>query len=207
MHEFQAVDTEKTGKVSSDDWVAIMNQVINDEVPWRCIMNDIVIMEKDGKVAYVPYLERYQNLMQQRMIQSWVEKMMKYLGGRMKRFVDELAQSTPGISLSYYEMCESLRKHIPGLGESSAYHIVLALDENKDGFIDVGEFTHAFSKLDLIDPKSCVIELWEMATFDQISFMIFKRAFQKQVLMANRTHGSHDTTNSTHSNPLQVYSR
>eukprot|EP00754_Rhynchopus_humris_P046348 Rhum_TRINITY_DN5858_c0_g1::Rhum_TRINITY_DN5858_c0_g1_i1::g.18482::m.18482 len=188
MHEFQATDKGQKGTVPFDDWVSIMQKVINETVPWRCIVSDLLMMEGDSTVAYVPFLERYQNRVQKAVIEQWVKKMMVYLGGRMQRFLQQLSLETPEKSLSYYEMCESLRKHIPGLGESSAYHIVLALDKNKDGYIDLKEFYDAFSNIDIIDHQSCVIELWEMSTFDQLSFLLFKRAFLKSSTLQRPFH-------------------
>ena len=178
LHQFQEFDHEKVGKCHVLDWVAGMQTIVNPHVPWACIRQDLVPMERDGMIAYVPFIERYQNILQARWSRAWVTKMLPYIAGKMQAFVDSLLQESKEGAFSYFEMCDSLRKFLPGLGEAASYHIVIHMDLNRDGFLDVHEFAEAFKDC-CVGSKSCLIELWEMLSFDQVSFAVLKRIFQK----------------------------
>ncbi|KAJ9463087.1 Serine/threonine-protein phosphatase with EF-hands pef-1 [Diplonema papillatum] len=177
MNAFQAYDTEKTGKIHAEEWVAVMRACINEEVPWRCIRSELTPLERDDRIAYVPFLQRFQNMLQQRWSDAWTSKMVIHLAPRMSQFVESLSQPSEQL-VSYYEMCDTLRKFVPGLSDPALYHMVAAMDTNKDGFIDVTEFAQAF-EAEGRSNKSCMIELWEMSTFDQASFNLLRRGFQK----------------------------
>eukprot|EP01063_Lacrimia_lanifica_P020344 TRINITY_DN27675_c0_g1_i1.p1 TRINITY_DN27675_c0_g1~~TRINITY_DN27675_c0_g1_i1.p1 ORF type:complete len:892 (+),score=306.47 TRINITY_DN27675_c0_g1_i1:136-2811(+) len=178
MHAFQQSDSDKTGKVKLEHWVEAMSAVINDGVPWLNIHSKLVIRETDGLIAYIPFLERYQNPMQSKWMNEWANKMISLLGSRMQSWLAR-NQSEGVTEFSYYGICESLRGFLPGLSELGAYYIILNLDTNGDGFIAFDEFVRAFSSRPQQSKKFCLVELWEMFTFDMPSYMYFRRVFLK----------------------------
>eukprot|EP00666_Eupelagonemidae_sp_cell4sb_P010170 gene10170-11655_t len=83
MHAFQQSDARRTGKIHLDDWVEAMRTVCSARVPWRCAQRQLIPLEADGSVPYVPFLERFQNTLARRWMTQWGKKMMRHMADRM----------------------------------------------------------------------------------------------------------------------------
>lgn len=191
MHHFQQHDSQRTGKVTTDGWVDAMKTCCSPLPPWRCLQKHLAPHEHDGSVAYVPFLERFQNTLARRWMTQWGNKMMRHMAERMMFATKNLiSQQKAGskASLSYYQMCEALRSCLPGLSETAVYYLMALCDENKDGFIELEEFQHAVEKSRKSNDEECppgLLDLWDFSTFDPIGFCGFQKAF----FMAMGPHG------------------
>eukprot|EP01062_Namystynia_karyoxenos_P006343 TRINITY_DN1221_c0_g1_i1.p1 TRINITY_DN1221_c0_g1~~TRINITY_DN1221_c0_g1_i1.p1 ORF type:complete len:938 (+),score=345.20 TRINITY_DN1221_c0_g1_i1:135-2948(+) len=185
MQHFQVQDTQRCGKIHIDLWVEAMRTFCSPGLPWRCMQRHLVPMEDDGLIPYVTFLERFQNRLARRWMEQWGKKMMRHMADRMlfatqtisEAAGSETAERSP--SLSYYQMCEALRGVLPGLSEAAIYYLMNLCDTNKDGFIDVDEFTAAVEAAREGDEESApgVLDLWDLATFDPPGFSRLQRSF------------------------------
>lgn len=101
---------------------------------------------------------------------QWAKKLRPYIIDRLIEVVRR-----HGSRLSYFELCEALRKELPGLPEQSVYYLLAALCPG--GYAPLEMLTQMASFCDPQPP--CVLDLWVLWAFQQTQWREFVIEWKK----------------------------
>lgn len=57
LEEYKLKDTNNTGAVSMNDWVAVTSQVLDLKLPWRSLRSKLVKINPEGLIIYESVFE------------------------------------------------------------------------------------------------------------------------------------------------------
>lgn len=167
MHEFEQFDAGRQGTVSLGQWVEACRTCIGPGLPWFALSRYLVAPEADGRVPYLPFLERFQNCAARRWMQSWAVKMRPFLAECLVEHVQK-----HGRRMSYPDLCRIMRQELPGITESSIYYLLVTMCPG--GQADMAMFLDG--DMDVREPP-CALDLWVMSAFQPNQWRVFRSAW------------------------------
>eukprot|EP00659_Diplonema_papillatum_P019444 gene19444-29961_t len=166
---FQQKDPDRGGEVSKKTWIIVMKSCIGEDLPWYSLARHLVEVEDNGKISYIRFLERFQNKLATNFMKSWAERWMRY--GRshitkcavdMRRMLKR-SEHKKDPKLSYHEVCQALRKSIPGLSMTEIYYLLAHMDQNGDGFLDADEWASEMeADANTTRPIPGILDIWDL---------------------------------------------
>eukprot|EP01065_Artemidia_motanka_P048596 TRINITY_DN7859_c2_g1_i1.p1 TRINITY_DN7859_c2_g1~~TRINITY_DN7859_c2_g1_i1.p1 ORF type:complete len:978 (+),score=246.44 TRINITY_DN7859_c2_g1_i1:36-2969(+) len=206
LKEFQARDHKKTGRCSKRAWVEVMRVVVSRRMPWWGLCRYLCRQDVTGGIAYVPFVERFQNKLARAWMVAWCCDMMLHMSARVSRVArgvrDQLAatsHSSPTgrrlsrderAKLSYNEVCAAIGRSLPGMSQLAIYYLqTCVLDENSDGYLDMAEWDRQMSvEKDGAIPG--VLDLWDViqkhGDGEKGPYAIFLRRFPAEGMTAEQ---------------------
>ncbi|RHY32798.1 hypothetical protein DYB32_002239 [Aphanomyces invadans] len=145
---FRAVDVHGRGAVSSVEWQNIMEATLHMALDWATLQPLVTSVEKDGSVAYVPFLDRYQS-------QAAVNRGEKAAMNKLYRHRERLEMLFHTIDKDrngvitmeeFQDALDVLNKHLPKdmLPFEHPDQLMSVLDFTKDNAININEFLESF---------------------------------------------------------------
>lgn len=175
FHEFEVADRLMTGKVTLNQWVNACQVCIHAELPWFSLSRHLVVREtRHGRVfvAYMPFLERFQNRLARNWMIQWANKLKPFIAERLAKAADE-----NGGYLSYFDMVRAMQEMLPGIKERAVYYILMAFcpggRAKSSVFWAVAESANAAAP--------CVLDLWVMVVFRKDSWKKFAQEWAKKM--------------------------
>jgi len=177
LHQFQKFDVAHTGMVSVGQWVQACQSCVHREVRWYMLRYYLMMEEPVSKVAYLPFLERFQNGLTRSWMRKWASKVKPFI---VHRLLGEcMKHRNP---LTYHELCEALRRELPGLEERSVYYILVSLFPG--GYVSL----QALDKMAQESPSEppCVLDVWLMSAFRKDAWREFLQDWAKDCHVCTR---------------------
>lgn len=169
--ECQGKDIKKNGTVSLWDWVQVCRLWVHPELPWFHLHRHLVTKE-DERILYIPFLERYQNILASKCMRQWVKQIRPYIAER-------LCARAKGSSLNFSELSETMRLELPGLDMRSVYCFLMASDVFPGHSINIKALKKQALKVEVKAPGA--IDLWVMRECRSIDWEDFKERWVQMV--------------------------
>lgn len=153
LEKFEAVDTEKTGKIGVTDWGNTIESVVGVKLPWRLLCPKIARYNtNEGLVEYKSSFEEYA-LTNNSLAEegpSLLELLYRNKDNLETIFRIMDKDGSGRISMQEFtDGCDLLGQHIgSSLSPEQVRDLARSIDFNKDGFIDFNEFLEAFRLVD-----------------------------------------------------------
>lgn len=151
MREFVKLDSEKTGKITGNEWCSVMESVLEMALPWRTLKTKLVKTDDCGNVYYETTFEKME--VRHRYSgngPSITEQLYKHKDSleTIFRLID--TDHSGQISMSEFKDTLNIvtQQLDLKLNQKDICDIAESLDLNKDGFIDFNEFLEAFRIVD-----------------------------------------------------------
>ncbi|TRY95858.1 hypothetical protein DNTS_021391 [Danionella cerebrum] len=152
LSAFQALDKEKKGKISLNDWVKAVEQVLHLDLPWRILHPQLVSTTSDGMVDYNTWFRDLglkkpsSEVIEQSMLEtlyrhrSTLETIFRIVDTDNSGFIsfEDFRQTLKLLSV-YLKM---------EISDEVINELVISTDRNNDGSIDIDEFMEAFRLVD-----------------------------------------------------------
>jgi len=179
LHEFQELDVAHTGTVSVGQWAQACQSCVHREVRWYMLRHYLVSEEPVGKVAYLPFLERFENGMTRSWMHKWATKLKAFI---VHRLLEESKKHRN--HLTYHELCEVLRREVPGLNERSIYYIVVSL------FPGGHVCSRSLDKMarETSSEPPCVLDVWVMSVFRKDAWREFLKEWAEECHVHTQQH-------------------
>jgi len=171
LHEFQQFDVKETGKVSVAQWVRVCQSCVHRDVRWYMLRKYLIMNEPDCKVAYLPFLERFQIGYIRSWMRRWATKLKPFIVHHL------LAESKRHLNhLTYNELCEALRHKLLGLPEHSIYYLLVSLFPG--GCIRLRKL----GKMAREGPSEppCILDVWVMFNFRKDAWREFLKDWAEE---------------------------
>lgn len=129
-------------------------------------------MEEPGcKVAYLPFLERFQNVLTRSLKSRWATKVRPFI---IHRLLEQSKKN--GDYLTYHKLCEALRRELPGLKERCVYYIWVSLFPGGH----VRSQTLERIAQESASQPPCVLDIWVMSAFRKSAWREFLKDWAKE---------------------------
>ncbi|NXE36310.1 PPE1 phosphatase, partial [Ptilorrhoa leucosticta] len=154
---FTQYDINGTGRISVNDWAAVMESVLQLELPWRMLRSQLAQMNPDGEVDFMSCF--YDLKMGQPVKEAQpalAETLCRYRKD-LEIIFNIIDKDHSGL-ISLEEFSQTWRLFTSHLGidvqDDSIDKLVLSIDYNKDGHIDFNEFLEAFHIVHRLEKKA-----------------------------------------------------
>jgi len=169
LQGFEVADEQRTGFVKRSDWVRICRACIHPKLPWWALSHHLIAPDENPEwVAYMPFLERFQNRLTHQLMRDWANKVAPLIAQRL------LESGLRCECLSYQELCDEMREEFPGFEQRSIYYLLMVL-------CPTGSLDPASIKLKAMqlgsDHAPCGVDLWTMSAFRAVEWGDFKEAW------------------------------
>lgn len=146
---FANVNDAKNGRVSKIQWCEGMRLVLELDLPWVSLCDELADIEADGTISFPKFLDRYRIDMLN-VDTSWqesiVERVCQKLFGmaaNIEQFYKRFDINSDGL-VEYTEFVSVLESLDLGLSRAQIYELMGSIDVNKDGCINFDEFVSRF---------------------------------------------------------------
>jgi len=178
LHRFQMDDVAGDGKVTVEQWVQACRSCVYDELPWYALSHYLAQRDHtDGRIAYIPFLERFQNRLVRRWMRKWAARLLPFVIERLLQCCDQKNRR-----LSFYDLCTALREEFPGLRERGVYYLLVVLCPG--GCANVAAL-EALAGKPVTDPP-CAVDLWVMCEFRTHDWRTFSEDWRDAGLQLHR---------------------
>lgn len=126
-----------------------MRTVLNLELPWLSILQQLVDVEDDGRINYTKFLERYRIAMRDSDL-AWMESILERACEKLFTVCHSLEDAFAHFDvdksgvIEFEELERGLTKMDIGLSRSQTYELMTAIDSDRDGRIQFAEFAERF---------------------------------------------------------------
>ncbi|XP_030647658.1 serine/threonine-protein phosphatase with EF-hands 2 [Chanos chanos] len=155
LSAFQEYDKENTGLISLHDWANAVGQVLHLDLPWRMLRSQLVTRTSNGMLDYNAWFRELA------ITESSVEHIEQTLLETLYRHRSTLETifrivDTDNSGLISFEDFRQTWKLLSAylkmeISDEAINDLIVTIDTNKDGSIDIDEFMEAFR---LVDKKS-----------------------------------------------------
>merc|ERR1712137_996731 len=128
--------------------------------------------KQDERILYIPFLERYQNILASKCMRQWVKQIRPYIAER-------LCTRAKGASLNFSELAEAMREELPGMDVRSVYCFLMASDVYPGHSINIKALRKQALKEDVKAPGA--IDLWVMRECRSMDWEDFKERWVQMV--------------------------
>nr|XP_009499434.1 PREDICTED: serine/threonine-protein phosphatase with EF-hands 1 [Phalacrocorax carbo] len=154
---FAQYDLNGTGKISVNDWAAVMESVLQLELPWRMLRPHLVQMNPDGGVDFMSCFYDLKIGQPIKEVQpTLVETLCRYRKD-LEIIFNIIDKDHSGL-ISLEEFGQTWKLFTSHLGidvhDEDIDKLVLSIDYNKDGHIDFNEFLEAFHVVHRLEKKA-----------------------------------------------------
>ncbi|XP_074952619.1 serine/threonine-protein phosphatase with EF-hands 1 [Phalacrocorax aristotelis] len=154
---FAQYDLNGTGKISVNDWAAVMESVLQLELPWRMLRPHLVQMNPDGGVDFMSCFYDLKIGQPIKEVQpALVETLCRYRKD-LEIIFNIIDKDHSGL-ISLEEFGQTWKLFTSHLGidvhDEDIDKLVLSIDYNKDGHIDFNEFLEAFHVVHRLEKKA-----------------------------------------------------
>lgn len=150
---FEQEDAAGEGYVTVDQFVRVMQRVIDCPLRWDVLWPYFATTDDNGLINYSEWLAEYRMRLNDSFLAEWIEdvavqvckKMIKHHGSLQKSFAD---MDTDGSNdISYQEFSTALRSYDLGLSDENIFDLFQSLDTSQNGRIEFDEFADRFARL------------------------------------------------------------
>ncbi|NWZ59314.1 PPE1 phosphatase, partial [Haliaeetus albicilla] len=154
---FAQYDLNGTGRISVNDWAAVMESVLQLELPWRMLRSQLAQMTPDGEVDFMSCFYDLKIGQPIKEVQpALVETLCRYRKD-LEIIFNVIDKDHSGL-ISLEEFGHTWKLFASHLGievyDESLDKLVLSIDYNKDGHIDFNEFLEAFHVVHRLEKKA-----------------------------------------------------
>ncbi|NXT43057.1 PPE1 phosphatase, partial [Pelecanoides urinatrix] len=154
---FAQYDLNGTGKISVNDWAAVMESVLQLELPWRMLRSQLAQMNPDGEIDFMSCFYDLKIGQPIKEVQpTLVETLCRYRKD-LEIIFNIIDKDHSGL-ISLEEFSQTWKLFNSHLGtdvdDGSLEKLVLSIDYNKDGHIDFNEFLEAFHVVHRLEKKT-----------------------------------------------------
>ncbi|KAM9627287.1 serine/threonine-protein phosphatase with EF-hands 1 isoform 2-T3 [Morphnus guianensis] len=154
---FAQYDLNGTGRISVNDWAAVMESVLQLELPWRMLRSQLAQMTPDGEVDFMSCFYDLKIGQPIKEVQpALVETLCRYRKD-LEIIFNVIDKDHSGL-ISLEEFGQTWKLFASHLGidvyDESLDKLVLSIDYNKDGHIDFNEFLEAFHVVHRLEKKA-----------------------------------------------------
>ena len=150
---FEQEDAAGEGFVTVEQFVRVMQRVIDCPLRWDVLWPYFATTDDDGLINYSEWLAEYRMRLNDSFLAEWIEdvavqvckKMIKHHGNLQKSFAE---MDTDGSNdISYQEFSTALRSYDLGLSDENIFDLFQSLDTSQNGRIEFDEFADRFARL------------------------------------------------------------
>jgi Ca2+-binding EF-hand superfamily protein/diadenosine tetraphosphatase ApaH/serine/threonine PP2A family protein phosphatase len=141
--------SSRDGRVSKLVWADGMRTVLDLELPWLNLCSMLAEAEADGRINYTRFLDRYRIAMRDSDL-AWMEGITENVcrrlfsaSGNLEESFRKLDEDSNGV-IDLDELERGLMRMGLGLSRSQVYEVMSAIDADRDGRIQFGEFARNF---------------------------------------------------------------
>ncbi|NWR62538.1 PPE1 phosphatase, partial [Bucorvus abyssinicus] len=154
---FAQYDVNGTGRISVNDWAAVMESVLQLGLPWRMLRPQLAQMNPDGEVDFMSCFYDLKIGQPIKEVQpALVETLCRYRKD-LEIIFNVIDKDHSGL-ISLEEFSQMWKLFTSHLGidvcDESIDKLVLSIDYNKDGHIDFNEFLEAFHVVHRLEKKA-----------------------------------------------------
>ncbi|XP_049690837.1 serine/threonine-protein phosphatase with EF-hands 1 isoform X1 [Accipiter gentilis] len=154
---FAQYDLNGTGRISVNDWAAVMESVLQLELPWRMLRSQLAQTTPDGEVDFMSCFYDLKIGQPIKEVQpALVETLCRYRKD-LEIIFNVIDKDHSGL-ISLEEFGQTWKLFASHLGidvyDESLDKLVLSIDYNKDGHIDFNEFLEAFHVVHRLEKKA-----------------------------------------------------
>ncbi|XP_010131766.1 PREDICTED: serine/threonine-protein phosphatase with EF-hands 1-like, partial [Buceros rhinoceros silvestris] len=154
---FAQYDTNGTGRISVNDWAAVMESVLQLGLPWRMLRPQLAQMNPDGKVEFMSCFYDLKIGQPIKEVQpALVETLCRYRKD-LEIIFNVIDKDHSGL-ISLEEFSQMWKLFTSHLGidvcDESIDKLVFSIDYNKDGHIDFNELLEAFHVVHRLEEKA-----------------------------------------------------
>ncbi|NXJ81687.1 PPE1 phosphatase, partial [Trogon melanurus] len=154
---FAQYDLSGTGRISLNDWAAVMESVLQLELPWRMLRPQLALMSPDGGVDFMSCFYDLKMGQPIKEVQPALAETLCRYRKDLETIFNIIDKDHSGlISLEEFgQMWKLFTSHLGiDICDKSFDKLVLSIDYNKDGHIDFNEFLEAFHVVHRLEKKA-----------------------------------------------------
>jgi hypothetical protein len=139
-------------------------------LPWWALSHHLIPSQEEENanwVAYIPFLERFQNRLTHQLMKAWADKVAPPIAQRLLE-----CAGLQGECLSYQELCDEMREEFPGFEQRSIYYLLLVMCPA--GMLDPASLKLKAMQAGTSDSAPCAVDLWVKYAFRAVEWDDFK---------------------------------
>ncbi|XP_047673883.1 serine/threonine-protein phosphatase with EF-hands 2 [Tachysurus fulvidraco] len=149
---FQEYDKKKTGLISLNDWSSVVGQVLHLELPWRLLRSQLLTNTTNDMLDYHNW---FRNLAVKETSCEYIEQTLLETLYRHRSTLETIFRivdtDNSGL-ISFEDFCQTwklLSAYLKmEISTEAINDLVVSIDMNKDGYIDIDEFMESFRLVD-----------------------------------------------------------
>ncbi|GAA6097545.1 serine/threonine-protein phosphatase with EF-hands 2 [Tachysurus ichikawai] len=149
---FQEYDKKKTGLISLNDWSSVVGQVLHLELPWRMLRSQLLTNTTNDMLDYHNW---FRNLAVKETSCEYIEQTLLETLYRHRSTLETIFRivdtDNSGL-ISFEDFCQTwklLSAYLKmEISTEAINDLVVSIDMNKDGYIDIDEFMESFRLVD-----------------------------------------------------------